>query len=96
MLLFRSLTVGFLGAIIVLLALRPPTVIVREQAPRPAATIIDVAPGLSEAQVEKLVHLAYGERVVAVDGSADRSGAFMDLTVRDRDDFERRVLVLVH
>ncbi|MFT3693112.1 MAG: hypothetical protein QM831_08215 [Kofleriaceae bacterium] len=95
MLLFRSLTVGLLGGIVLLLAMRPPTMIVREPE-RTSATIVDVAPGLTENQIEKLVHLGYGERVVAVDGDADHSGTFMDLTIRDRDDFERRVLVLVH
>ena len=73
MLLFRSLSVGLLGACVVLLA--------THRTPRPrveherelvavtthAPTIIDVAPNLSATQIAQLVRLAPNERVTAVD-----------------------------
>ncbi|HET9988765.1 MAG TPA: hypothetical protein VFQ65_09595 [Kofleriaceae bacterium] len=74
MLLFRSLSVGLLGACVCLLAQRPfervrveherELVAVR---PAPAPTIIDVAPGLTATQIAELVHLAPDERVTSVD-----------------------------
>ena len=78
MLLFRSLTIGLLGACILLIArLEQPTatVIIKPEAtlalPAPAlassATIVDVAPGVRAQDVPALIRLAPGERVVAVD-----------------------------
>ena len=116
MLVFRSVAVGLLGACFLLLLTRGnPVRIERElvpvlQAPPPAATIIDVAPGLTAGEIVKLVRLAPGEHVVAFDdqpvtddldagsimrATEARSGRFLDLTV-DGSRGERRVLVLLH
>jgi len=73
MMLFRSLTVGLLGACLVLILLRPDAVprvehereLVATKADLP--TIIDVAPGISTSQIAQLVRLAPNERVTAVD-----------------------------
>lgn len=69
---FRSLSIGMLGACLLLLA-RAPAVEVRIEPPPPAphparatATILDVAGGLTASQVGALLHLDPGERVVAV------------------------------
>ena len=72
MMLFRSLTVGLLGACLVLILLRPDAVprvehereLVATRADLP--TIIDVAPGISTSQIAH-VRLAPNERVTAVD-----------------------------
>jgi hypothetical protein len=77
MLLFRSLSIGLLGACVCLLAQRPIQRVehVRVEHERelvavprsPAPTIIDVAPGLTATQIAQLVHLAPDERVTSVD-----------------------------
>lgn len=74
MLLFRSLTIGLLGACVLMLARVGPsrTTIVTPTAAAPVApgstaTIVDLAPGLSSGVVPSLIRLAPGERVVAVD-----------------------------
>jgi len=73
MLLFRSLSVGLLGACVLLLATRrtPPPRIEHEKelvaVASHAPTIIDVAPNVSAAQIATLVRLAPNERVTAVD-----------------------------
>jgi hypothetical protein len=80
MFLFRSLTIGLLGACILLLArLESPAAQVTSgpatlamHAPpavtaATSATIIDVAPGVQAADVPSLIRLSPGERVVAVD-----------------------------
>jgi len=119
MLLFRSFVLGLLGACCLLLASRPPVEvrIVREAqpviwprtAPAPAASIVDIAPGLSAEQIAPLVGLAANEHVVAVDdaragdldaGTLMASGAlaphrYIDLSVVGPRG-PRRVLVLVH
>ncbi len=75
MFLFRSLTIGLLGACVMLLVRVEPsrtTFITAGAAPPPAviagssATIVDVAPGLSSGVVPSLIRLAPGERVIAV------------------------------
>ena len=79
MFLFRSLTIGLLGACVMLLVRVEPsthtTTVVTAPAPERAAvgssaTIVDVAPGLSGALVPSLIRLAPDERVVAVDDRA--------------------------
>ncbi len=117
MLVFRSLAVGLLGACFLLLVTRPtnPVRVERElvpvlQAPPPAATIIDVAPGMDAGEIVKLVRLGPGEHVVAFDdqpvtddldagsimrAAEARTGRYLDLTVRGSR-AERRVLVLLH
>ncbi len=105
MLVFRSLVLGLLGACAILLAQaanRP--IVVQAATPANRATIIDVAPGVSD--VTPLLSLAPGEHVLAVGeravltdleaGAAIRDlhalpGAYVDLTTT-----ERRVLVLLH
>ncbi|MBA3463318.1 MAG: hypothetical protein H0T46_25405 [Deltaproteobacteria bacterium] len=76
MFLFRSLTIGLLGACVMFLVrlepTRPapvPTIAMTESPPVPtaAATIVDVAPGVRGAEVTALIRLLPGERVVAVD-----------------------------
>ena len=77
MFLFRSLTIGLLGACILLLArlesptaevtTGPATLAMHAPAPATSATIVDVAPGVRAADVPWLIRLAPGERVVAVD-----------------------------
>jgi hypothetical protein len=117
MLLFRSISIGLLGACFLLLATHSTTVRVEREIervpvvqPRPpaAATIIDVAPGLSPAQIVGLIHVDGDEHIIAVD---DRSMAsdlevgtaiasthdkkYLDLTVGGAYG-ERRILVLMH
>jgi hypothetical protein len=80
MFLFRSLTIGLLGACVMMLVRVEPsthtTTVVTVPGPeRPAAvgssaTIVDVAPGLSGTLVPSLIRLAPDERVVAVDDRA--------------------------
>ena len=73
MLLFRSLSVGLLGASVLLLATRrtPPPRIEHEKelvaVASHAPTIIDVAPNVSATQIAQLVRLAPNERVTADD-----------------------------
>jgi hypothetical protein len=117
MLLFRSIAIGLLGACFLLLATHSTTVRVEREVqvmpvvqPRPpaAATIIDVAPGLSPAQIVGLIRVEANEHIIAVD---DRSMAndfevgtaiasthdkkYLDLTVGGISG-ERRILVLLH
>ncbi len=118
MLLFRSLTIGLLGACVLLLARVGPsrTTIVTPAAPAPvaavaAATIVDLAPGLSSGVVPSLIRLAPGERVVAVDDQVVQNdldagalitarprgpGHFVDLEVAAATGEHRRVLVVMH
>ncbi len=79
MFLFRSLTIGLLGACVMLLVQVGPsthttTVVTAAVPDRPnvgsSATIVDVAPGLSGAIVPSLIRLGPDERVVAVDDRA--------------------------
>ncbi|HEY5938258.1 MAG TPA: hypothetical protein VIU61_26585 [Kofleriaceae bacterium] len=121
--LFRSLTVGLLGAclytILQLTAAAPgtragPAVAAADPVPPspapPSVTVVDVAHGVSPAQIVDLLHLGLGERVVAVDdlevgsdleagvviaGRGTRTREFVDLTIA-RGDTTRRVLVLQH
>ena len=76
MFLFRSLTIGLLGACVMFLVklepTRPapvPTLAMTQPPPMlaAAATIVDVAPGVRGAEVSSLIRLSPGERVVAVD-----------------------------
>ncbi|HEY1555700.1 MAG TPA: hypothetical protein VGF94_12770 [Kofleriaceae bacterium] len=78
MLVFRSFAIGLLASCLVMLVVRPriqivlprpapPPRVLHRVVAEPAATIIDVAPGLGAAQIAPLVHLAPGERVVALD-----------------------------
>jgi hypothetical protein len=105
MLVFRSLVLGLLGACLILLgeaANRP--VVVQAAPPQNPATIIDVAPGVSD--VIPLLGLSVGEHVLSVGdqtvltdleaGAAIRdtrqaSGHYVDLTTT-----QRRILVLMH
>jgi hypothetical protein len=118
--LFRSLTVGLLGAclytVLQLTAASPGrSVAVAEADPEPSprapsVTVVDVAHGVSPAQVIELLHLASGERVTAVDdrevgsdleagaliaGRGMRTREFVDLTIATGDT-TRRLLVLQH
>ena len=81
MLLFRSIALGLLGAIVWLLATHTSTTKIEHerelvaigsgtQKPGPAPTIIDVAPGLSATQIAQLVKLGPNERVTSVDDRA--------------------------
>ncbi len=122
MLVFRSVSVGLLFACFALLAARP-AIELRVQhdtpqapaiaipAPAPAVpTIIDVAPGVTAAQLAMAIQLAPGEQIMSVDdiavsgtlgagmllASRDlRSRQFIDFTV-DGPRGERRVLALLH
>ena len=75
MLLFRSLSIGLLGACFCLLAMRPAYEVRIASAPplfiappsQPTATIVDVAPGQGPIQIARLIALGPGERIVAVD-----------------------------
>jgi hypothetical protein len=82
MFLFRSLTIGLLGACVMLLVrVEPSRTTLATAAPAPeasihvasSATILDVAPGLSGALVPSLLRLAPDERVVTVDDRAVQS-----------------------
>lgn len=77
MLVFRSLTIGLLGACVFLLVgldeARTPEVVylpAATAAPAPATTrditVIDVAPGVSASTIASLVRLHEGEQIVAV------------------------------
>jgi S1-C subfamily serine protease len=76
MFLFRSLTIGLLGACVLLLVradlsgrtTAPPPAL--DHSAPTAATIVDVAPGVPGATVSSLIRLSPGERVVAVDDRA--------------------------
>lgn len=121
MLLFRSLTTGLLGACLALLVQLEPLsravpacAVAAPSAPRaptstaPAASIVDVAPGVSD--VAAMVQLAPGERVIAVGDQPTTSdlaagaalaalprgpGRYLELTVATAAT-TRRVLVLMH
>lgn len=122
MLVFRSVSVGLLFACFALLVVRPAVhVRVAHEAVQPATiaipepapivpTIIDVAPGITAAQLATTIHLAPGEQIVAIDDIAVsgtlgagmwlaarelRSRQFIDFTV-DGPAGERRVLALLH
>jgi hypothetical protein len=76
MLVFRSLTLGLLGACVLLLARRPPVELRQNDAvpaappPPIAATIVDVAAGVSPELIPSLVRLRPGEHVTAIDDTA--------------------------
>jgi hypothetical protein len=104
MLVFRSLVLGLLGACAILFAQAANRPVVVQAASANRATIIDVAPGVTD--VIPLLGLAPGERVLSVGdrtvltdleaGAAIRDtrqapGHYVDLTTT-----ERRVLVLLH
>jgi hypothetical protein len=121
MVVFRSVTVGLLFACFALLLTRSTELLViRESSQTPALasadpppnvpTIIDVAPGITAAQLAMTIQLAPGEQITAVDDVAVagnmgaglllasrslRSGAFIDFSV-DGPNGERRVLALLH
>ncbi len=75
MFLFRSLTIGLLGACVMLMVrIEPargpvqPTSMPDPLPPQAAtAAIVDVAPGLRPSEVPALIRLASGERVISVD-----------------------------
>lgn len=121
MVVFRSITIGLLFACFALLLTRSTELlVVREasQTPLPARaepppnlpTIIDVAPGVTAAQLALTIQLAPGEQITAVDDEAVagtmgaglvlasralKSGEFIDFSV-DGPQGERRVLALLH
>jgi hypothetical protein len=120
MLVFRSLAIGLLGACMWLLATRPFVQLhVREQPPvlraAPSAmseppTVVDVASGVTGAQLVSLVRLGPNEHVATIDdrpvdgdleagahlASLDvRARRYLDLGVRGATG-SRRVLVLFH
>ena len=95
MFLFRSLTIGLLGACILLLARiesptpRPlatatPTLAMTEPPPVSGATIIDVAPGVRASDVPGLIRLAPGERVIAVDDRRVESDLAAGVAIANR------------
>lgn len=121
---FRSLVVGLLGACCLLLAMRPPVTVVAPgpghalattpSALQPCAssgpTIVDVAPGVTAAQLPSLLHLLPEERVVSVNDAPVAStldagvalgkvelahGQFLDLEIASTWG-NRRLLVLLH
>jgi len=116
MLLFRSLTLGMLGACLYLLIAvgSPPTRIRYVVLPQTApiqTSIIDVAHGVTPAQLPGVIPLAPGEHVVAVAEQtvandlqagaqismhAPAPNGFLELTVRSAGGSARRVLVLAH
>jgi hypothetical protein len=117
MLVYRSVVVGLLAACCLLLAQRqrieirvPATHVPPPAWESPRPTIVDVAPLIAPGELGKLVRLAPGERVVAVDDTPTtdtlEAGAllakadvgprrYVDLTVTGPLG-ERRVLVLMH
>ncbi len=124
MLVFRSFAVGLTAAFLALLVMRPAVVLrvvpaplaseashlVLEPPREPTPTIIDVAPGVSAAQLASAIRLAPGEHIIAVDDMAVSGDVAAGLvlasrTLRSREfiDFtvvgpvgERRVLALLH
>ncbi len=121
---FRSLVVGLLGACCLLLAMRPAVTVVapapgRTLATAPAAlqpcastgpTIVDVAPGVTAAQLPTLLHLLPDEHVVSINDTPAAStldagvalgkldlatGRYLDLEIANTWG-KRRVLVLLH
>lgn len=78
MLLFRSLTIGLIGACFLLQLERfqtPPQAVPTQEhipasPPAAAATIIDVAGSVAPRELSSLVHLDRDERVIAVDDRA--------------------------
>ena len=119
MLLFRSIVVGLLGACCLLLAVRPRCEIAVRSLPRSRPTVRPGRPapddhrcraaGRAEASSPKLVRLAPGEHVIAIDDARvagdsrrarcsqvdQRPEHYVDLTVAGPLG-ERRVLVLLH
>lgn len=124
MLAFRSFAIGLTAACFALLVMRPAVVlrvvpvplsleasyIVDEPPLAAAPTIVDVAPGVTAAQLASAIRLAPGEHIVAVDDVAVagdvgagvllaarelRSNQFIDFTVVGPAG-ERRVLALLH
>ena len=115
---FRLLTIGLCTACVILLATFRP---VRVQVVRPAASaaaarehapqvsVVDVAAGVGSSSIPRLVRLARGEWIKAVNdqapvddaeaelmiGSLARRGGYLDLTVAGAG-AERRVLMLIH
>ena len=94
MFLFRSLTIGLLGACILLLARietappapvsAVPTIAMTQPPPEVAATIVDVAPGVRAADVPGLIRLAPGERVVSVDDRRVESDLAAGVAIANR------------
>ena len=116
MVLFRSLTLGMLGACLYLLLAvgsRPARIryVVVPQAAAVQTSIVDVAHGVTPAQLPGVIPLAPGEHVVAVaehavandleagaqiSTHAPATNGFLELTVRSAGGSARRVLVLAH
>lgn len=120
MFLYRSLTIGLLGAVIVLLAQRPAAAIRHpaREVPAvavpavPALAVVDVAPELAPDEIARLVTLAPGERITAIDDDpvtnpidaalalvmhcARPRHAFVDVALAGGAAGERRVLLLLH
>jgi hypothetical protein len=127
MFVYRSLALGLLGACCLLLAIRPPLVVVshlsgqisvvtRDGRTAPSAlgpaapTIIDVARGVTTAQLADLVRLPPGEYIVTVDdqpvlGALGPGVALAALDLRERMFVDlgiesargvRRMLLLLH
>lgn len=112
MLLFRSLTLGLVGAVFWMqldserlpAPAPPPEVVAQSEGP----TIIDVAPGVAGDMLSGLVRMKPGEHVVSVDDryvvSDLEAGAaisvhqqpFVDVEVRTTTGGSRRVLLLLH
>ena len=116
MLLFRSLTLGLVAACFALLLARPTVELrmarepVRPSIPTRSPTVIDVAAGVTNAQLASMIRLAPGEHVASIDDAAVvgdlgagvalatvalRAGRFIDVGVAGPTG-ERRVLVLLH
>jgi hypothetical protein len=104
MLVFRSLVLGLLGACLILLGEAANRPVLVQAAPQNPATIIDVAPGVTD--VIPLLGLSVGEHVLSVGdeqvltdleaGAAIRDtrqapGHYVDLATT-----RRRILVLLH
>ncbi|HEX5060158.1 MAG TPA: hypothetical protein VFV99_12395 [Kofleriaceae bacterium] len=121
MVVFRSFAIGLLAACFALLVMRPEVHVTHvvpaqvatlalSQRQEPAPTIVDVAPGISAAQLALAIRLAPGEQITSIDDVAVsgnvgaglvlasrslRSGEYIDFSVAGPRG-ERRVLALLH
>ncbi len=112
MMFYRSLVVGLLGAIALLVAGRPPAPPAAAATPvevaAPDAAVIDVSRSIAGADPLPFLGLRPGERVVEIDGVATSGvalagrwdqtfpGEYLDIVATGSSGAVRRILVLVH
>jgi hypothetical protein len=83
MMVYRSLVVGLLGAIALLVASRPAPALVAVETPvevvaaEAPATVVDVSRAIAGDDPVPLLGLAPGERVIEVDGAVGDTGALV-------------------